>query len=157
MKHSKCARIKKMPECFLYEIRDIISDPFVRQLRNYSHHRKTNRLCHSLNVSYYSWKACKALKLDSKSAARGAMLHDLYLYNRREYIREYGEAFHASRHPRLAFINAVRRFKINSIEADCILCHMFPSTLRIPRYGESFVVSIVDKFCAVLEFIGFLC
>ena len=145
-----------MPHKFIADIEDIISNAYVNKLKCNTHHHRTNRLCHSLNVSYYSWKICRNLALDARSAARGAMLHDLYHYDRKKYIRKHGEAFHNARHPRLAYINAVERFKINRIEADCILCHMFPSTLRFPRYAESLVVSIADKYCAILEFLGII-
>ncbi len=151
---AKCLKKSKLPKAFINDIADIITNPYVSLLRNYTHHKFTNRFCHSLNVAYLSWRICNFLHLNSKSAARGAMLHDLYLYNRSEYIRTKGEAFHNARHPKIAYKNAKRLFKLNRIEADCILSHMFPAVPRAPVYLESIIVSLCDKLCAARELFG---
>lgn len=152
MSAAKCLLRQNLPKAFINDIFDIVTNPYVGLLRNYTHHKFTNRFCHSLNVALASWRVCRFLHLNSRSAARGAMLHDLYLYNRREYIRSKGEAFHNARHPKIAYKNAKRLFRLNRIEADCILSHMFPAAPRAPRYLESYIVSICDKICALQEF-----
>jgi uncharacterized protein len=40
---------------------------------------------------------------------------------------------------------------MNNIEKDIIEKHMWPLTLRLPRYKESYVVLMVDKYCAFSE------
>ena len=44
-----------------------------------------------------------------------------------------------------------RDFELNELERDIILKHMFPLTLKLPRYRESYIVLLADKYCAVYE------
>jgi uncharacterized protein len=37
------------------------------------------------------------------------------------------------------------------VERDIILKHMFPITRELPRYKETYVIVLVDKYCAVAE------
>ena len=48
--------------------------------------------------------------------------------------------------------NAKKYFNINEIEKDMILKHMFPLTLKFPKYKETFVIILVDKWCTMKEF-----
>ena len=59
-------------------ISDIINNREFKKLEGYKHH-STNRLEHSLRVSFYSYKICKRLGLDYVSASRGGLLHDFFL------------------------------------------------------------------------------
>jgi uncharacterized protein len=45
---------------------------------------------------------------------------------------------------------------MNNIEKDIIEKHMWPLTLRLPRYKESYVVLMVDKYCALTETLNLL-
>ena len=36
-------------------------------------------------------------------------------------------------------------------EKDIILKHMWPVTIKLPKYKESYIVSSVDKYCALAE------
>ncbi|MFR8085750.1 MAG: hydrolase, partial [Leuconostoc gelidum] len=56
-------------------------------------------------------------------------------------------------HPRIALKNAQKITHINSKEADIILKHMFGATIALPKYRESWIVSIVDDFAAVNEYL----
>ena len=134
-------------------IADILSNEVVMSSNSIMHHAKTSCYRHMFNVSYYSYKMCKALKLDFESAARGAMLHDLYLYT---WHKEHGVIMellkrHPWIHPKVALENAVQNFDLNDIEKDIIVKHMWPVTLGIPKYAETFIVGIADKFCCVME------
>jgi len=40
------------------------------------------------------------------------------------------------------------------LEKDIIRKHMWPATKELPSYKESYVVSFVDKYCAVLEVVA---
>ena len=42
-------------------------------------------------------------------------------------------------------------FNINKMQEDIIYNHMFPATLRIPKYKETWIVSISDKLIAIKE------
>ena len=78
------------------------------------------------------------------------MLHDLFLYNWRK--RENGrKGLHAFTHPRTAYENASKLFKLNDKEKDIILKHMWPVTFALPKYKESYILTLVDKYCALNE------
>ncbi|MCR5788184.1 MAG: HDIG domain-containing protein [Bacilli bacterium] len=129
-------------------IRDLIDHEKVQEMNNYIQHGNTTTLDHCIRVSYTSYKISKLFKMDYKSTARAALLHDLYLYDwhkndeKTSFFKKHGFT-HASK----ALENANKYFKLNRKEKDIIKKHMWPLTLRsVPRYKESFVVSMVDKY-----------
>lgn len=129
-------------------IKDLLELDEVKQLNNFEQHCHTSRFQHSLNVSYYSYLVCKVLGLDYRSAARGGLLHDLFLYDWREVKRPQKHAFW---HPKEALMNAERICNLNEIEKDIIVKHMWPVTIRFPKYAESYIITFVDKYCATME------
>lgn len=132
-------------------IKDIASNPNVIALRERTQHKSCSRYCHCLHVSYYTYYICKKLGLDYVSAARGAMLHDFYYYDWRDKNVEGQKKFHAFRHPRIALNNAIDLFELNEKEKDIIVKHMWPITIFLPTYKESYIVTLVDKYCATNE------
>lgn len=128
---------------------DLIQNDTVRQMQNYRQHFSTSCYDHCYLASYYCYKICKFLKLDYKSAARGAMLHDLFLYDWREKNNHSG--LHAFTHGKVAYENASKIFELNKIEKDMIIKHMWPVTISFPRYFESYILTFVDKYCAIHE------
>lgn len=133
-----------------YEIiNDIIENKAVQDLKMYKHHYLYTRFEHSLSVSYYSYLLCKFLKLDYKSAARAGLLHDLFFYDCENKLTR--PKHHIHMHPMIALNNAQKLFSLNNLEKDIILKHMWPLTLSIPKYRESFVVTFIDKYCAFKE------
>lgn len=54
-------------------------------------------------------------------------------------------------HPRLAVRNARKITKLNRVEEDIIIKHMWGATIAPPRYKESYIVTMVDKYWAVKE------
>lgn len=137
-------------------IKDLIDDDYVIQMQNFAHHYSTTCYQHCLNVSYYNYLLCRKLGLDKRAGARGGMLHDLFLYNWRNTKRQKGEFYHAFSHGRIALLNAKSRFELNKYEENMIVSHMFPLSYDLPRYRESFVLTIVDKYCAVLEVLVYI-
>lgn len=138
---------------FYFAISDILSNQVVMSSDKIMHHSKTSCYRHMFNVAYYSYKMCKFFKLDYVSAARGAMLHDLYLYTwhkDRGVIMELLKR-HLWVHPKIALVNALQNFELNDIEKDIIAKHMWPVTIKLPKYAETFIVGIADKFCCVME------
>jgi uncharacterized protein len=95
------------------------------------------------------------LKLDYQSAARGALLHDFFLYDWRNHDVPDLPAgkFHGIEHPKIALANAKKHFVLNDIEKDIVRKHMWPLTLVPPKYKESFIVSFADKYLASKEFV----
>ena len=60
-------------------VKDLLDDDTVQEMKNYRHHYSTTCYQHCINVSYYNYLVCRKLGLNSKSAARAGMLHDLFL------------------------------------------------------------------------------
>jgi uncharacterized protein len=78
------------------------------------------------------------------------MLHDLFLYDWRIKSEQH-TSLHAFKHPFIALENSKKIFNLNMKEEDIIIKHMWPVTLKLPKYFESYVVTLVDKFCALKE------
>jgi len=133
-------------EEFLSAVRELTEDPAVRSMGNFNHHDATT-LRHVISVSLVSYYLARACGLDSSSTARGALLHDFFLYDWRDGIRRQ----HRTTHPRTALYNALNRFSLNDVEADIIFSHMWPVARPIPKYRESFLVGIVDKIVSTRE------
>ena len=136
-------------------ISDLIDCREVEQLKNITHHISTTRFQHCLNVSYYGYIICKKFSLDARSAARAGLLHDLFYYDRKEYNsgKSKGQLSHSQLHSLMAAENASKLIDMNALERDIIEKHMWPVTKKAPKYKESYIISFVDKYCAVLEYI----
>lgn len=124
----------------------------VSMLNSVPHH-DTNRLNHSIKVSYYSYKICKRLHLNYKSAAKAGLFHDLYYeqIDSCDNIKSKVKLF-ANNHPKHALENAKKVCSLTPLEENIILSHMWPTSKYMPKYIESFVVSIVDKVVSLFEF-----
>jgi len=155
MNSKKIVKVNIDIQEFLDIIKDIIENSSVISLKEHLQHMESSRYEHCYEVAYYTYKITKKLKLDYISATRGAMLHDFYFYDWRNKGVDGQKRFHAYRHPRIALNNANENFELNEIEKDIILKHMWPLTIRFPRYFESFIVTLVDKYCATKEFFEF--
>ena len=80
------------------------------------------------------------------------MLHDLFLYDWREKHRDIEfPNFHAFAHPLIALRNASNIFDLNEKEKDIIAKHMWPVTFSLPKFKESYIVTVMDKYSACLE------
>lgn len=132
-------------------ISDLLQDEAVKSMEKYIQHGDVNCLEHSISVSYYSYLICRRLGLDYKSAARGGLLHDFFLYD--WHITKPKNGLHGFTHPYTALDNANERFRLNKIEKDIIEKHMWPLTVSLPKYKESFIIVLVDKHCSLMEII----
>ncbi len=131
-------------------ISDLVNNETVKKMKNYRQHYDTSCFEHCKMVAYYSYLLCKKYNLDYRSAARAAMLHDLFLYDWR--TKENGrKGLHAFTHPKTALENASKLFDLNDKECDIILKHMWPLTIKFPKYKESYIITFVDKYCALSE------
>jgi uncharacterized protein len=135
-------------------VADILRNQEFLQLANFDHHGGSI-LEHCKSVSHLSYSLCRRLGLDYVAAARGGLLHDFFLYDWRLYKRDKRNPNHGLNHPRVALANAMRHFKVSKKEKDIILKHMVPKLWGLPRYLESWIVSLVDKYLAVQEFLAF--
>ncbi|WP_394927265.1 HDIG domain-containing metalloprotein [uncultured Robinsoniella sp.] len=132
-------------------IRDIMEHPVVLLMKKFPHHCDTDCYQHCMNVAYYNYQICKVLGLDARAAARAGMLHDLFLYDWREHAAKTGDRFHGLTHPKVALRRAEKYFDLNDMEKDIILKHMWPLTIIPPKYFESYIICLTDKYCGACE------
>ena len=141
---------------FLDIIKELINNEKVQEMQKYRQHYDVTTYEHCLNVSYISYKIARFFKWDYESVARAAMLHDLFLYDWRNSKRELGlESYHAFVHPKIALKNASAEFRLNEKEKDIILKHMWPVTISLPKYKESYLITLIDKYSAIQESINY--
>ena len=131
-------------------VSDLLNKPEVIKLKKYTHHHHSNRLQHSIAVSYDSYLIAKRMNLDYVSTARAGLLHYLFYYDWRK--TKFSVGSHAYVHPRIALHNAEQITHLNKKEKDIILKHMFGATLDVPKYKESWIVGFVDDYEAEKEF-----
>lgn len=136
---------------FYDSISQILTHEKVREMKQFNHHSQTDCFTHSVHVAYYNYKMCKFFNLDKDAAARAGMLHDLFLYDWHNYKREKGERMHGFEHPKKALANSKKYFELTALEEDMISKHMFPLTISLPKYRETFVIIMTDKFCSSCE------
>lgn len=142
--------LKPLEQEFNEIIQDLINNETVQKMRQFRQHYDTSCFEHCKNVAFYSFLICKKLGFDYVSAARAGMLHDLFLYDWRKRI-DGRKGLHAFTHPKAALKNAKKLFSLTPKEEDIIVKHMWPVTLLLPRYKESYIISFVDKYCALSE------
>ena len=137
---------------FYHIVRDIALNKTVQQMKKYKQHCNVSCYQHCLYVAYFTYLICKKLHLDYVSAARAAMLHDLFLYDWREKHRDAEfSSLHAFAHPKIALRNASKLFDLNDKQKDIIVKHMWPLTIVFPRYAESYIITLTDKYSAMYE------
>lgn len=131
-------------------ISDLIDTPDVQMMCSIPQHGDTSCFGHCVFVSYLSYRICRRLGWDYHAAARGGLLHDLFLYDWRVHGSHTG--LHAFSHPRAALENAQQLCTLSAREKDIILSHMWPLTpLAFYHCREAAVVSCIDKICALAE------
>lgn len=130
-------------------VSDILKYDKYMKLKEFNHHWEYSIFDHCVSVAYNSCRVARFLRLDYVSTARGGMLHDFFLYNWKTYKPK--EGVHGRVHPMIAYRNSIEKFELNDKEKDIIIKHMFPLTLKPPKYFESMLVCIVDTLCAIKE------
>jgi uncharacterized membrane protein len=131
---------------YLELVSDVLADEKVQSMGGIRQH-DDSVLRHSLTVSLAAYYVAKGTGLDAASTARGALLHDFFLYDWRSSKGRH----HPSRHPGIALANARERFALNPIEEDIILTHMWPVAKPFYGYKESLLVSSIDKIVSTKE------
>ncbi len=144
---------KPLEKEFYETIGDIYRHGEFMKLKRYYHHN-SSIYAHVRDVAYFSYRISKYLGLDYRSAARGALLHDFFLYDWRNHDEPdlHRDRYHGIEHPKIALQNAEKYFHLNDIERDIIVKHMWPLTLKPPKYKESFIVTFADKYLSSKEF-----
>ncbi len=130
---------------------ELLGSAEVQKMSTFIQHANISCLEHSISVAYYSYLLCRRFHLhaDCRSIIRGALLHDFFLYD--WHVGSGRKGLHGFTHPKIALENAEEHFPLNDMERDIIVKHMWPLTVVPPKYKESLVVSLSDKFCSVIE------
>ena len=131
-------------------IRELIENDTVQEMKKYRQHYETSCFEHCYTAAYYCYLICKKYDLDYRSATRAAMLHDLFLYDWRKK-QPNKKGLHAFTHGKTACENACKLFNLNEKEKDIIIKHMWPVTIEFPKSIEGFILTFVDKYCALSE------
>ena len=59
---------------------------------------------------------------------------------------------HGFRHPKIAYLNALKYYNINDCERIIIESHMWPLTItKFPSTLEAKIICLVDKGCSIYE------
>ena len=105
-------------------------------------------------MAYIAFRLARRWNLDYVAAARGGLLHDLYLYNPKDRTAHPGNQ--CFDHPKFALRNAETLCgRLTPKEQNIIISHMWPLARRMPRCREAFVVKLSDKLCATAEVAGY--
>lgn len=131
-------------------IKDILDNEEFNKIKYIEHHG-TTRFLHSMRVAYYSYKISKAFRLDYKEVARAGLLHDFFISDMERTTKD--RILSTFTHPKYAVETASKYFELNDKEQDIIKSHMFPLYISIPKYAESWIVSLVDKVVGMGEFL----
>lgn len=140
---------KKKKNYFYEYTNDILENKDFLELKRLSHHG-LNRYEHSLRVAKISYRVATCLKLDEKSVARAALLHDFFFEDNMELgLKDKIKTL--INHPKYALNTAKEYFELSEKEEDIIVSHMFPIGIRIPKYLESWIVDMIDDVVAIYE------
>ena len=134
---------------YLDIINDIIKDENYQRLKEEIHHNNTNRYDHNLDVSYNTFKICKKMHLDYKSATKAALLHDFYFND--DFKNQLQKIL---KHPKISIENASNITNLSKKEENIIHSHMYPVGGKTPRYIESIIVDIIDDGVSIKERLG---
>lgn len=135
---------------YLRIVSPILENKEFQKRLKYHHHENRSVYVHSLMVSYNSYRIAKILHLDYERAAIGGLLHDFYYEDWQLAPKKKKKLFHQHGfiHPYEALENSKKYFShlIDDKVSDIIVRHMFPLTIIPPRYLESWIITMVDKY-----------
>ena len=134
---------------FIELTRELLDSEPVRMMGRWKHHGPVTTLDHSLFVAFSTYRVARLLRMDVRAAVRGALLHDLYLYDSKDKSAHPGNQ--CFDHPRFAARNAAALTPLSPKERNIILSHMWPLGGALPRSLEAWMVDLVDTICAGLE------
>lgn len=134
---------------FLDCINDLLESEVVQKMCNFTQHGDTTTFDHCLMVSFKSFQFCRKFNLDYRAAARGGLLHDLFLYDWHD--KDLGVNLHGFYHPGIALRNAEKAFVLDDKEKEIIKKHMWPLTVVPPKCREAYVICYFDKTCTLKE------
>lgn len=137
---------------FLSASEDVLNSHPFEETKNYIQHGTITTYDHCLSVAFYSYWLARRIRIhcDRKSLIRGALLHDLYLYDWHE--KDASHKWHGFHHAKKAHRNAKTHYAISELEERIIISHMWPLTFRtLPNRREAVIVCLLDKLISTFE------
>lgn len=130
---------------------DILKSPGMQIAKENMQHGSVSVFEHSVCVALVCLGLVHRLhlKVNQRALVRGALLHDYFLYD--WHTPDPAHRLHGFRHAGTALRNADRDFELNDTERDMIKKHMFPLNPTPPRFKETAVLCLADKYCALRE------
>lgn len=140
-----------MKDSFNSCIQDIVKNEQFNKLKEELHHGIT-RYDHSYRVAKWTHIIGKVFKMKNvEQTTRAALLHDFYV---NDDLTGSG-AKRLGTHPEAALENSLKYYELDNIQKDIIKSHMFPCNLTVPKYKESWLVSMIDKTVGTYEMLRF--
>ncbi len=132
-----------------YEIvRPILESEEFLKRKDFPHHYNESVYMHVLRVSYDCYKIGKKKNLDYKALAIAGLLHDFYEHPwQTDFEKKPILQRHGFTHAENARKNALKFFPelMNEKIESMISTHMFPLNKKLPKYKESWILTLVDK------------
>ena len=116
--------------------------------KDFPHHYNESVYEHTLRVSYDCYKIGKKKNLDYRSLAIAGLLHDFYETPwQSDFVKRPLLQRHGFTHAENARKNALKFFPelMNEKIESMISTHMFPLNKKLPKYKESWILTLVDK------------
>mgnify|MGYP002534329667 CR=1 FL=1 len=132
-------------------LREMFCNSRLNMMMDFTQHGDTSTLAHTIAVVYCALAIAKILHLrvNKRELIRGGILHDYFLYDWHD--GEKGRKIHGFTHPSSALMNAEYDFILSNRERDIIGKHMFPLTVKPPKFREAWLICLADKVCACKE------
>lgn len=155
-------------EWLIYVEDILLSDEFQRR-KLFKHHHNLSVWEHSILVSFKSFLVAKYFNASARICAIAGLLHDFYtqawIYNEEllkidegKYLSEYYVKkplfkMHGFVHGNDAAENIKKYFPelVNDRIINSVQRHMFPLTIKPPKYREGMIITCVDKLNSVRE------
>lgn len=138
---------------FYRELYTLDDHEHIQILKNFIQHRTSTTYDHCRRVAVMSYRLANffGMSIRERELARGAMLHDYYLY---EATKSDISAYrHSTTHAQQALDNASELFDLTPVEENIIYSHMWPLNItHLPKSKEAALVSLSDKLVALQEF-----
>ncbi len=140
---------------------DVLSSEEFKQAFHQQHHFRGNVGSHMINTAYYSYYLCKLLNkvgIETKTDELiiSCLCHDLGIVGNRHHKYVTGPECLMS-HP-VDSIPIAHRLtgSLTPEQEDTIRSHMWPLASTRPHSKEGFILTIIDKYCSLLESSGLL-
>ena len=132
-------------------VEDILNKQEFQSLSLELHHG-ISRYNHSVRVAKTVYKISKKFHWSYEEITRAALLHDFFFD---EQLNQCNIAETWCKHPEIALENSKKYFSLNERQENIIVAHMFPSSKILPKYKESWLVTLVDKGVSLYEMYRF--